>query len=299
MATYEVCFIFNRCYVQKRVELRENVSIIPLAPTGFTGDIHDARRLLNQLSFRLTRLDLERTIKHFAATGPSVAIRFSDVEADSFQSAIEQCEENADAAAGSLAVLSANPAIPVCAFARSTGDSGVKFFIPPDRQIRHGTNIAGYLDAVPEIERHAREDPKFGLLLRLYRASLREREIDNQILFQLILLEEASDEETGTFAERLRHFADRHGFSGDLAVIAAETGIVLPPGKDVIDMLVKLRNAAAHNGRIDEESLRNYKGEWVIPLLADKARLHRVIGEAIRYMFCALVGHTQRPRLHS
>jgi hypothetical protein len=89
---------------------------------------------------------------------------------------------------------------------------------------------------------------------------LREREIDNQILFQLVLLEEASDLETGHFAERLRKFAERTGFLPDLAAIAGECGVTLPSGKDVIDLLVKLRNASAHNGNISEASLKEYGG---------------------------------------
>jgi hypothetical protein len=141
-----------------------------------------------------------------------------------------------------------------------------------------------------------RTDDKYAGLLRLYRGSLREREIDHQLLFQLILFEEASDEETGSFAERLRSFAERHGFVADLTAVALESGLTLPEGKDMIDVIVKLRNAAAHNGRIDANSLSQYNGEWAVPLLSDKPGLHRAVGEAIRYMFCALVGHTRNAK---
>jgi len=293
MALYDVCFIFTRCFIQKPIEVRQGVKVIPLHPTGFSGDIHDARWLLEQAGYRFIRKDIDKTIENFKLTGQSLAVKFEGIEANSFIDAIEKTEFDSEAAIGAIAVVSANPGIPLCCFAQSPNDSGLKFYIPPDRIIRHVTNIPGFLDALPEIENKARVDGKFALLLKLYRVSLREREIDNQILFQLILFEEASDNESGTFAERLRQFSDRNGFSGDLAIIAADCGLSLPPGKDVIDVLVKLRNAAAHNGKIDEESLREYSGDWIIPLLGDKIKLHKVISEAIRYMFCCLVGHTR------
>ncbi|MFK5949617.1 MAG: hypothetical protein QM500_12700, partial [Methylococcales bacterium] len=233
------------------------------------------------------------TLTNFDDTGHCTLITFPIVEAKDFIGAIENEEKNAENIIGALSVITANPATPLCAFAKSANNSGAKFFIPQDRVIRHGTNIPGLLDAFAELEKKASEDSKFSLLLRLYRSSLREREIDNQILFQLILLEEASDGEAGTLAERLRNFATNTGFLGDLANIAAECGVILPEGKDVIDLLVKLRNASAHNGNISEATLREYNGSWVLPILANKESLHKLITESIRYMFCCLVGHNR------
>lgn len=40
------------------------------------------------------------------------------------------------------------------------------------------------------------------------------------------------------------------------------------------------------NGRIDHTTLH----DWVAPLVGDKVRIHRMIGEMIRCLFCALVG---------
>ena len=294
MVQYRVGFICTRCFIQKRIDLRPGVQIVPLPPTGFSGDIHDSRTMLDQSGFSFTRKDLENTLHNFKAAGQSIVVIFEEVDANNYIAAIESGETECDSIAGALSVISANPVIPLCAFARSDKDSGVKYYFPPDRIIRHGTNIHGYLDAFPEIEQRARTDAKYSLLLRLYRASLREKDIDNQILFQLILLEEASDSEDGaSFAERLRNFSGKNDFSGDLYAIAAECSLSLPLGKDIIDVIVKLRNAAAHNGKIDADGLREYKGEWVIPLLDDKPKLHKVLGEALRYMFCSLVGHTR------
>jgi len=293
MATYEVGFIFLRCHLQKRFTLSGGAEAVPIGRTGFKGEIHEVRALLGAAGFNFTRTDLENTLRNFDDTGHCALLRLPPVEATSFIEAIEGSETNATAAASALAVISANPVFQLCAYAKNARDSGVKFFIPVDRKIFHGTNIAGYLDAAPAIEERARTDSKFSVLLRLYRASLRESEIDYQLLFQLILFEEASDEEEGPFAERLRKFAEKHGFSNDLNVVAKDCGLALPAGKDMVDVLVKLRNAAAHNGKIDEASLREYKGEWLLPMLANKAALHRAVGEALRYMFCALVGHTR------
>ena len=293
MRTYTVGFIFIRCHLQKRVVLSDGAEAIPLGRTGFRGEIHDIRSLLSAAGFDFTRPNAEATLKNFHDTGHCTLYRRTSIEAASFIEAIERCEPDAAAAAGSLAVISANPALPFCAYASNPKDSGVKFFIPSDRKIFHATNVAGYLDALPAIENRARQDSKFAVLLRLYQASLREREIDHQILFQLILLEEASDQERGPFAERLRIFAQKHSLEGDLNLVAKECGLSLPMGKDMIDVLIKLRNSATHNGRIDEVSLKEFNGEWVVPLLHNKSALHKAINEAIRYMFCALVGHTR------
>lgn len=296
MENYEVGFIYNRCFIQKPLELSSGVVVSPLAQTGFAGEIHDARKQLDSVDFAFTRKDLEATLKNFANAGHCAILKFTSVEAKNFVDAIESKESEAENLMGAVSVISANPATPLCSYAKGGKGSGVKFFIPSDRIIKHGENIPGFLDALPDIEKRAQEDPKFSLLLKLFRSSLRERELDNQILFQLILFEEASDSESGSFAERLRRFSENTGFSGDLALIATECEIELPAGKDVIDLLVKLRNSAAHNGNITEASLLEFNGAWVVPILSDKAKLHKLITEAARYMFCCLVGHTREAK---
>jgi hypothetical protein len=294
MEKYKVGFIYNRCFIQKTIKLPSGVSIIPMTQTGSSGEIHDAKKQLESARFTFTRKDLENTLKNFANTGHCTLILFESVEAKDFIHAIESKEMEAENIMGAVSVISANPGIPLCSYAEGSKSPGVKFFIPPDRIIQHVTCIPGFLDALPDIEKKAQEDPKFSLLLKLFRSSLREREVDNQILFQLILFEEASDNESGScLAEKLRNFSERIGFSGDLAIVASECGIGLPKGKDVIDLLVKLRNSAAHNGNISEESLKQYNGDWVVPILSDKTKLHILITEALRYMFCCLVGHTR------
>lgn len=293
MRNYTVGFIFARCHLQKRVALSAGAEAIPLGRTGFKGEIHDVRSLLHVAGFDFTRNNLDATLKNFDDAGHCTLYRPAPLDASSFIHAIECSEAGAIVAASSLAVISANPVLTLCAYASNPKDSGVKFFIPNDRKIYHYTNIAGYLDALPDIEERARSDQKFAVLLRLYQASLRESEIDHQILFQLILLDEASRQESGKFADRLRNFAQKKGFVRDLNTVAHDCGLTMPYGKDMVDVLIKLRNAAAHNGRIDETSLSEYNGQWLLPLLADKTALHKAIGEAIRYMFCALVGHTR------
>ncbi|MFO1501397.1 MAG: hypothetical protein U1G07_23915 [Verrucomicrobiota bacterium] len=91
----------------------------------------------------------------------------------------------------------------------------------------------------------------------------------------------------------MRNFAEAHGCKGDLDAIAAEVGFALPSGRDMVDVIVKLRNSAAHNGIISAESLKLYNGEWLLPLISDKVKLLRAIGEAVRYLFCVLAGHTR------
>jgi hypothetical protein len=287
---YRVGFVFTRCFLQKRLTPQDGVSLIPLAPSGSAGTIHDAAQALAAARFAFNRQDLANTLTNFRETGHNVLIEFAGREAASFQVAIDQAEAEAHAAASALAVVSANPAIPLVAFAEGLVDSGVKFFVPKDRQIMHGTNIAGFLDAVPALRSGAATDPKLAVLLGLYRASLRETEIDNQLLLQLILLEEASDQEPGnSFAQRLRAYANRHGLTDSFAHAAAQAGVTLPPGKDAIDLMVALRNAAAHNGAITEGGLRDYRAEWAVPLVAAKAQAHHFVNEALRVLFCILV----------
>lgn len=293
MDQYEVGFIYTRCYVQKTFQLSGNCTVSPLPPLGWLAEIQSAFRILAGSGFPVSDDDFHRTTSNFAPHGHCTLVRFSSVIATSFSDAIDSTEPRAENVAGAIAVIAANPASALCAFAQGPAGNGLKFYVPPDRKIAHGTNVPGFLDALPEIEKKAQIDTKFSHLLRLFRASLREREIDNQILFQLILLEEASDDESGTFAERLRAFCERHAFAGDLAIIAQECGITLPSGKDVIDLLVKLRNAAAHNGSISEASLRQFNGDWVVPVVSDKEKLHKLVADSIRYMFCCLVGHSR------
>ncbi len=288
---YRVGFVFTRCFLQKQLVPRDGVTITPLAPTGSAGQIHDGRVALGQARFRFSHADLDKILATFRATGSNVLVEFRDQEAPSFQQAIEAVQPAAEAAASAIAVVAANPALPLVAFAEGLVDSGVKFFVPQDRRIMHGTNVAGSLDALPALEHGARTDSKIAALLRLYRASLRELEIDNQLLFQLILLEEASDNEPGSsFAERLRAYAVRYGLTGSFEAVAAQTGVQFPPGKDSIDLLVALRNAAAHNGAITQEGLQQYRAEWAIPLLGAKNVVHHFVGEALHVLLCTLVG---------
>ena len=289
---FRVGYIYGRNYIQQKFVVSGCV-ISPLAPTGFAGEIHDVRNKLNSVGFNYSRKDLDARLNECKDSGHCTLLEFVDVEATNYIEAIKGKATEAENIIGAVSVISANPAVPFCAFAQSAKESGIKFFTPSDRRIMHGTNVPGYLDALQNLVDSAKTDAKLSLLLKLFRSSLREREVDNQILFQLILFEEASDNEQGDFGVRLRKFSEKTGFLGDLSVIAKETGVVLPEGKDVIDLIVKLRNAAAHNGNISEESLNEFNGSWVIPIIRDKENLHKLITEAIRYMFVCLVGHTR------
>ncbi len=249
--------------------------------------MHDARRLLEGSSSRFSRKTLDAALTNFAQTGASVLVALPDASAEGWVRAVDDAATFIDAVAGALAMVSANPVVPVCVFAQAQGgDGGVNFFIPNDRVIRHATNVGGFRDAASALYERARTDSKLALLLRLYRASLREPDVDHQILFQLILLEEASDQEAGALKDRIAKLVENYKLQGDLDAILAECGIAMPTGKTVVDLLVALRNAAAHNGRIDHTTLR----DWAVPLVGDKTQLHKLIGEMIRCLFCALVG---------
>ena len=294
MAEYEVGAIFTRCFLQKRIDLSPATFVEPLSPTGFRGEIYNARDLLDRAGHKVARDFVERAVANFKQAGQSVCVHFMKVDALDAQSAMNKMRPQANSIAGALSVLSVNPAVGLAMFARAPGDDGgVKFMFENDPIIRHGTNIHGYFDTIPDLCELAIKSPKISLLLGLYRASLRETDVDKKMLFQLILLEEISDDTSGSLAERLEAFCERHDVVGDFDAIAAQLGITFPQGRTVIEALVKLRNAVAHNGEITEASLKQYNGEWVIPLTTDKPKLHRLVSEAIRYIFAVLAGHSR------
>lgn len=290
---FEVGYILTKCFIQKRVEINDGVQVRPLPATGSKGELHNIKTLLEYSGYNYSRNNLEDAKTNFSKTGQSTLILFQNIESRNFESAIDENQKFAESIAGALSVLSANSSDFLCAFAKNQGNSGVKYYFDNDRIIRHATNVGGFFDAIPDLANNAISDPKLSLLLKLYRSSLREREIDNQILFQLILLEEASDNYDGHLAQRVRTFCEDIGALVDLNIVADELDYTLPRGKDMVDVLVKLRNSAAHNGKIDEQTLEEYNGTWLLPLIEDKEKLHKLVGEAIRYIFCCLVGHTR------
>jgi len=295
MARYVVGRIYTRCFVQREMAISPEIAVEPLPATRHKGSIFDGKDLLERAGHPITRKVVEQSLANAAAAGAAVCIRFRNIEAADAPTAMKNTEAHGDVIAGALSVLSVNPAVPLVTFcSRSDGSDGaIHWEFPNDPIISHGTNIPGYLDVVPALVAKALVDPKVALLLSLYRASQREPDADKKMLFQLILLEEASDVETGTLAARLTSFFVKHGVLGDFDAIAAQAGLELPAGKTLVDALVKLRNSAAHNGEITEQTLRDGSAEWLIPLIANKDGLHRLVGEAIRYTLAVLAGHSR------
>jgi len=289
LVKYTIGFIYTRCFLQKAMEVN-GAQVIPLFPTGGKGEIHNAKALLEHAGFPFTRKYLDSAIENFKKVGQSVVVKFSEIEAGSAMKALEIKKTEAEAIAKALAAVSANPATLLCTYAKSSRDSGVDFAFPNDRIIRHPTNAPGYLEVLPYFANAAKNNPKASLLLSLYRASLRENDIDYRILFQLILLEEASDQFEGTLAERMRQLFNHFNLDTVFSQTIRDLNIEIPPEKDIVDALVKLRNAAAHNGRIDEESLKEFKAGWLVPLVQDKDKFHKLIGESIRFTLCHLCG---------
>jgi hypothetical protein len=293
---YRTGFIFLRCFLQKAVTIRPGITAKPLGRTGLVGEINNLRKLLAAAGSGLSRENLDAVVSQHEGRGAATLVEFEAVEADNHEAAIAASIVESSRVASGLAIVSSNPAILACAFASSPRDWGVQFFLPQDRVIRHGTRlddgtpVHGYLDALPALA--AAEAPKVRTLLRLYQASVRETEPDFQMLFQLVLLDEASDgEHGGSLGERMRGLCSRLLVIDDLNKVPERLGFALPPGKDMVDALVKLRNAAAHDGEISENSLRNFNGDWLLPVLGNKAALHRLVDESVRLVLCSFVGH--------
>ncbi|MFH0989814.1 MAG: hypothetical protein V1799_07350 [bacterium] len=297
MANYSVGFIFTRCFLQKELIIKDNIIVKPLLPSSSLGELHNLKRLLAQTSFNFPNRKFQETIESLKTSGQSVLILFNNIDQKNCITAIEALEEDVEAIAGSLAVVSRNPVIKLCGYAQDSKESCIKFYLPHDDIVKHAINIHSDLDAASDIANRALTDSKYALLLRLYRSSLREPEVDNQILFQLILLEEASDTSSGdSFAKRLRAFCDQNGLHNELNYLVQDLEIIFPSDKDIIDALVKLRNCCAHNGKIDKATLEQYNGEWLYSLLDDKPKLQKLIAGTIRYLFAVLVGHSHEAK---
>ncbi|PLX98260.1 MAG: hypothetical protein C0623_13130 [Desulfuromonas sp.] len=285
---YRVGFIFTRCFIQKTLQVSEKVSVIPLASTGAKGEIHNAKELLKQSGFSFSNKNVETAKENFKKVGQSILVSYEDIEANSVAEAININKQSAENIAKALSVVSANPVNLLCSFASRPGDSGVDFAFPNDRIIRHSTNVPGFLEIFPYFEKAAQSSAKISTLLSLYRASVRESDIDNRILFQLILLEEASDTYQGTLAERIRQLYDEYKLHGIYNQLLTSLAIELPEDKDVVDVLVKLRNAVAHDGIINRETIN---ADWMEPIIDDKDKIPKLVGEAIRFMLCYLCGY--------
>lgn len=119
MSEYEVGAIFTRCFLQKRIDLSPTAFVETLSPTGFKGEIHNARALLDRGGHRVTRDFVERAIANFKDAGQSVCIHFLKVDAPDSRSAMSKMQAQANSIAGALAVLSVNPAVSVAMFARN------------------------------------------------------------------------------------------------------------------------------------------------------------------------------------
>src|SRR5437773_148462 len=127
MARYEVGFIYGRSFVQKRLDFSQDCYVLPLPQTGSAGEIHDVRRLLEVVRFPYSQRDLEQSLKNFSNTGHCTLVYFGNVEAEEFVAAIDLKEREAENVIGSICVASANPAVPLCAFATSASGSGLTF----------------------------------------------------------------------------------------------------------------------------------------------------------------------------
>lgn len=289
---YNLGFIFTRIFLQKRIVLDGNKSITPIANTGSNGLISDIKTKLNEIGYPLSQNDYINFLKNFSNTGQTVLLEIKSQEADDFGKAIDNCEEEASKIINTISIISLNPPQLILGYGISNqGQNGVKFFIPKDRVIRHATNIPGYFDAIPDLIEKSLTDSKLTLLISLFKTSIEQTNWINKALYLLILFEEASDNESGNLAQRLLSHSNKNGYFGDLNVIATELGIDIPEGKSVIDMIVKLRNSAAHNGTITPNTLREYNGDWIIPIIEQKNTFIDLLIESARYMLLTLVGH--------
>ncbi len=268
MKQFNLGFIFTRIFLQKRIEISDNISILPISNTGSNGLINDIKSKLNEIGYPLSQSDYINFLNNHVNTGQSVLIEFRSIEAKTFNEAIDNYENKAIQIVNNLSVISINPPQLILGYALSSeAQNGVKFFVPNDRIIRHPNNFPGILDAIPDLIKESEKNPKFELLVSLFKSALEQSNWKNKALYLLILFEEASDNEDGTLAQRLKSHSEKQGYFEDLNFVAKQLGIKIPEGKSVVDLIVKLRNSATHNGTISEESLRQYNGEWIIPII--------------------------------
>ena len=118
MNAYRVGFIYTRCFLQKKIVMGDAIEIVPLARTGFAGSIHDGRRLLKLSKYQFPHTELNKALERFKHTGQSVLVSFDGVGVKTFQLAIESRFDEAEHVIGAVCVVSRNPAVTICAFAK-------------------------------------------------------------------------------------------------------------------------------------------------------------------------------------
>lgn len=117
-----------------------------------------------------------------------------------------------------------------------------------------------------------------------------------RIFHYVQLLEVASENEPAdTLAERIRSLLDKLGLSGEIARIPISLGNPIPPPYDFCDVLVRLRNAVAHDGHISTVSV---EGMFAHPFLQDIEALSKETKELVRVAITSIAGAgpTQRAK---
>lgn len=285
--SFSVEVLATRCFLQKEIQIAENITAVPVAATGMKGEITYVRNICSTLGIPFTRNMRDGAFKHFAGVGHGVLIRFLGIEAKTPKEAIEVIQKEVELACGVLSVLSACPVVLVCAIVQSNPVPTIRFYPPTDPTMRHGTNVPGFLDAVSFLYRESKDNPKLAILLRLFRSAQYEEQIDYRVLHYLILLEEASDSFDGNLSERIRSMLEKYDLVNYVNNLPKELNASLPDGKDFVDVLVRLRHAAAHNGDISPETVGK---QYVEPFLVDKERLCNLLREVVRVILASVAG---------
>jgi len=290
MPLHTVGFVYIRCPLREKLTLAPGVVLQPLRPTGFSGELHDLRGLLEQAGFKFPRAALDTSIGNYKRSGRTAVVTFADVDAPTYPEAITARQDAAEGLASALSLVTGHPVTTLAGFARSTaGDAGVNFFLPHDAEPAAEGDAQGLASTIVPVQVAAVQDDRASVLLKLYRAALREASVGAQLLTLLLLLDEAAIAEPGSGpAERLRAIAARTGAEADWANIATQIGMGLPAGVSVADILGALRLSMIRTGRISAETLTEVGAAWAAPVLERPEELGVLIDGAVRTLLLRL-----------
>lgn len=301
----------SNCLLQRPLDLGGGVQAEPLSEAmSFRGEIEYVLRNAATLGFTPDATvkpaliaDMER-----CTVEPMVVLRFPSIDAAGPPEVEAAVLPAVDIACATLTLVTANASTPIAVVLVTGMQSWVRMLPPPQPRIHHPEDVVfvhggvghrvkvpTYLDVAPIVHAAALSSPSIALMCRMLHVAQQARQAEFRIFHHLQLLEMAADGYSGTLAERLRALWAEMEVLGELQSIPARLGLALPPDKDFTDVLVKLRNAMAHDGCINTTSVQ---AAYVDPFLAKVDELARAIRELARIVVADRAGAGPR-HLHA
>lgn len=289
MRTYTPRAILRSCYLQGVIDLGGGIRAVPLdKKLGFQGELQYVFEVLSALKITSDTVFKDSATQQLAHAQPMALLELPIIEATTPYAAEEKIMRWIRVSCGTLSVLTTNMVEPIAYIMTSQSGHELKMLPPKENIIIHLPQIPGYLDAVIPIQQHALAHPELGVIVHLFRMAQRAEDIDLRVFHYVQLLEVASENEsTDTLAKRIRSLLNKLGLAGEVSRIPESLGHAISPPYDFCDLLVRLRDAVAHDGHISTASVR---GPFVHPFLQDIDALAKEARELVRVVIASIAG---------